>query len=247
MNSKDKPIENKDEKPTTISEKQLFESVERARQTTESACFKHFEKFHKEEMEFQRKVQLEDREYERQKRAEEKEHERRHLKSELWWKIFATILAIAGLYLFFYGSIETEKATSERAANQHRIDIIREDITEKKKIIESGSQAISSLRSVYADIIRNCRYGHPYSQERQDAMRQAAWQKIADAFAVVPYVFDENVMNKGRSLIQFDASIKDVCKYKGVIDDKALSYQREIFSLAHKSIEEDQKQIQKLK
>ena len=111
----------------------------------------------------QRKVHLEDKEFERQKEHEEREFKRKNLRMERWWRVFAIVLAAAGFYLFWIGSIETEKAAVQRAANEHKIDMIRSDITEKKQLLIRTEFAIGNLRSVNDDILLGCKYGHPYS------------------------------------------------------------------------------------
>ena len=121
MNSKDTDkdkIEKKEEgdRPVHITEEHLFELIERGSQKTAEECFKHFEKLHKDEMLIQRKVHLEDKEFERQKEHEEREFKRKNLRMERWWRVFAIILAAAGFYLFWVGSIETEKANSHKSS-----------------------------------------------------------------------------------------------------------------------------------
>jgi hypothetical protein len=230
-----------------ITEEHLFDLIERGSQKTAEECFKHFEKLHNDEMQFQHKVHLEDKEFERQKDHEEREFKRKNLRIERWWRVFAIVLAAAGFYLFWIGSIETEKATSQRAANEHTIDLIRADMAEKKKVLDKASIAIGNMRQINYNILLKCKYGHPYSMEEQESMRWAADQKIIDAFALAPYVFNDEVYDKQKELIQFSVSVKDVCAYKGDYDSKILQLKRDIFNLTNKLVKEDQKKIERLK
>ncbi len=226
MNSKDTDkdkIEKKEEgdRPVHITEEHLFELIERGSQKTAEECFKHFEKLHKDEMLIQRKVHLEDKEFERQKEHEEREFKRKNLRMERWWRVFAIILAAAGFYLFWIGSIETEKANSVRAVNQHKIDMIQADLKEKKQLLNKAGLALGDLRRVNYDILVRCKYGHPYSLEKQELLRWNANQRMIDAFVMVPYIFNDQVYQKQKELIQFGFNMKDVCAYKGNYDDKA--------------------------
>lgn len=230
-----------------ISEEHLLELIEHANQETVSTCLRHFEKFHKEELEFQRKVQLEDREYKRQKEKEDAKIKRDEVRNERFWRLLAILLALAAMYWLVWDGSRTRDENQKRAAKEHQIDLIREDIKEQKQILQNGGDAISNLRTVYAEILRNCQYGHPFPQEKQDALRREAWQKIVDAFALVPYDFNETVVDKARELVKFDTSIKDLCRYKGNLDDRILQYKREVFDLANQSLEENKKKIEELK
>lgn len=237
-----------------LTEEKLFEFLELSSQKATSACLKQFEEVQKGQLEFNKKIQLESLEFEKQKyfndqkeKEETKITQRKNMKLITLGKIFGGILAITGVLAGWVTSLQHEKANNERAAQNYKIDLVRQDIAEKKKILEAGTEAITNLRGVYAELRLNCKYGHPYSQEKQDAMRQVAWQRIANVFATIPYAFNEAVFNKGRELVLFDEHIPDVCSYKGNPDDRLLQFKTEFFNLAYKSITEDQKKIEKLK
>ena len=117
--------------------------------------------------------------------------------------------------------------------------MIRADLTEKKQLLNKASLAIGNLRQVNFNILLKCKYGHPYSKEKQESMRWTADQKVIDSFALMPYVFDDNVFEKVKKLIQFSYNIKDICDYKGNFDDEVLIYKKDIFDDANKLIKED--------
>jgi len=242
--SKEKKLLNE---KVTISEEELLKLIERARNKTASECHSFFEKFHKEELEFQRKVELENREFERQREHEEREYRKKNERSERWWKGFFAILALVGFYFFFVTNIETEKGNTQRAANEHKIDLLREDITEKKQLLKKGSDAIGNMRQVNYEILLRCKYNHPYTQEEQNLLRFTVGEKVIDAFALFPYVFNDEALNKVKELVLFDSGIADICEYKGNYDVQVRNYKTEIFDLGNKLIKKDEEEIRNLK
>jgi len=250
MMSSDKEQDGKNaENKRLTSEEKLIHLLERARHNTAEECFTHFEKFHQDEQEFQRNIQIEDREYERKKQEQDILFKKEHMRNERFWKVLATILAIGGFYLLFWSGVETAKESSRRAVNEHQIDLIRQDIAEQKETLQVATEAISHMRSVYAEILRNCEYGHPLSMEKQDEMRREAWQGVVDSLAMIPYTFNEAVLDKGKELIQFDEHIKDLCTYKDKenLDYRLLQYKRGLFDLANQVMEKNKQKIEKLK
>lgn len=247
--NKNNPEEIKDDRDKLIhiTEDHLIDLVETASHKTASDCFTHFEKFHKEEMEFQRRVQLEDREFERQKHHEEVDYQRRNARIDRWWKFFGIILAVAGFYLFWLQGLETEKAASLRAENQHKIDLIREDIAEKEKMLQTGSLAIVNLRSINHKILLACKYDHPYSTEQQISMRWTGREGVVQAFTTSDVIFNDNVYKEVQDLIQFDQSIKNICTSQIDMDLKIREFKAKIFKTANNSIKKDKERILSLK
>ncbi len=241
-------------KNTEFTEEKLLNYIELACEKATKNVIQRLEKSSKEEFELQAKIQNENIGFEREKLRMQQEMHRESIKSEErkynidhYLKFIAAIVAVISIFQYFYSELHQENANNKRAANQYKIDLIREDIKEKKDILKSASKSISNLRNVNADIIRRCTYGHPYSQEKQDELRWKARQKIVDAFAVIPIVFGQDVVSHGRYIIQYDFNIKDVCVYKENIDNKILELQKEAFSKINKSIEKDINTISRIR
>ncbi len=237
-----------------FTEEKLLNYIELACEKSTKNVIEKLERTSKEELELQAKIQGDNIEFEREKLRAQQEMHRENIKSEekkynidRYMKFIAAIIAAISIFQYFYSELHQESENNKRAANQYKIDLLREDIKEKKDILKSASKAISHLRTVDADIIRKCTYSHPYSQEKQDEMRWKARQEVVDAFAVVPVVFGEDVVSSGRGVIQFDFSIKNVCAFEADVDNIILKHQKEAFNKINKSIEKDIKTIRELK
>lgn len=202
---------------------------------------------------------------EARQRAEEERHhaeEERQKESEaykklqgqgVWWKygsfVIGILLGVGGMY-YASRTIDIQAEEAQAAEYHQRVAmVIKDDLIEKKDMLKQASLAARNYRSVDQEIIRRCKYNHPYSMEEQERIRWDASTGLINAITLAPYVFDESVINRARYFINFENSIKDLCKYPRLekLDDELLKIQLEMTNAMDKYIKVDEKKLINIK
>ncbi len=150
------------------------------------------------------------------------------------------VFAIAGFYLAWQSNMENNKAAEIRAEQESRNLQLTEQIKYKITFWREITDAIIQMRKTREYIVLRCQFGMPYTAYEQNRLRFEASYNTVKVITGTNRIFNQEVYEKLRQLVEFDKSVADVCAANAPSDEKWENYLHQIDSLIGKSIEEDQ-------
>jgi hypothetical protein len=162
--------------------------------------------------------------------------------------VITILIAVAGFFLSWYATYESNKFQAQIAYNERQAQHIRDVIKEKRYWANQLIGSIMDMRETRITIVINCLHKTPFSLRQQALMRMKTEYRVIRAISKSRTVFkNKGLIDTIIALNKFEESIPDVCAKNAPSNEAWRQYQNKVVLIIENSINADEQQLLKLK